>query len=165
MSLRQAQRPSSGKEGNLFLEEEAGDSENRDRAQRETIIPSPSTGEGQGEGETHMKPDTVLSDYIENHISSKRKLTVQLIHNNGDDDLVLIEGDQFSLECLGRVLIAQSKYKKDCSFFFGPHTAGNAYFKKDSTHGFYIHRLPCLEKSGLKLASHLEKKEARHHEN
>jgi hypothetical protein len=102
-----------------------------------------------------MTPYTVCAKYAgENRVPTNKKVTVQILKaDKGEmEDMVLIEGEATALEFLGKILIAQSQYKRDCSFFFGPHTAGNAFFTKISTHGIYIHRLPCLEKPGLKLA-------------
>ena len=99
-----------------------------------------------------MKPDAVCAAYAEK--KRRKKLTIQTYKEKKTGaDMVLIEGEADALEFLGNVLLAQAKFEKDCGFFFGPRTAGNAFFdRKRSTHGIYIHRLPCLEEENLKLA-------------
>lgn len=107
-----------------------------------------------------MKPDNVCAKYAgEGKVPQNRRLTVQMLKSRygNETDLVLIEGEAEALEFLGKVLIAQSKYEKDCAFYFGPNTAGNAFFTNNSTLGFYIHRLPCQEEPGLKLARPVRK--------
>ncbi len=102
-----------------------------------------------------MRPDTVCGKYADDgRLTAKKKLSVQLLVNKRGKptDLVLIEGEAGALEFLGKLLIAQAHYKKDCGFSIGPNSAGCAFFKKNSTLGFYIHRLPCLEETGLKMA-------------
>lgn len=66
--------------------------------------------------------------------------------------MVLIEGEREALEFLGNLLLAQARYEKDCSFFIGPKSVGKVFFSRQSTFGFYIHRLPCLERRGLRMA-------------
>jgi len=61
---------------------------------------------------------------------------------------VLVEGNAKALEFLGKLFLAQSKDKQSCSSHLSPKGAGLAFFKKGSTLGLYIHRLPCLEKNG-----------------
>jgi hypothetical protein len=56
-----------------------------------------------------------------------------------DRSTVLIEGTKAGLEFLGNLLIAQSR-SSDCGFQLGPKSSGNAFFKKSSKFGLYIHR-------------------------
>lgn len=86
-----------------------------------------------------MRPDDVCEAYGNN--KRWKRITIQI-----DEDMVLVEGEAEALEFVGNLFLAQAKYEKDCSFFLGPKTAGRAFFTKKSTHGLYIHRLPCLEK-------------------
>jgi hypothetical protein len=87
-----------------------------------------------------LKPDEICEQYA--NTENMKKLNVTLI----DNDTVLIEGEAKALEFVGHLLLAQAKYKQDCGFQIGPKDAGSIFFnKKKSTHGFYIHRLPCLE--------------------
>ncbi len=96
-----------------------------------------------------MIPDKVCAEYAEK--KGMKKIAIQVFKDE-EADMVLIEGEAEALEFLGNVLLAQARFEKDCSFFIGPNTAGYGFFTKNSTHGLYIHRLPCLEKPGLKLA-------------
>ena len=99
----------------------------------------------------NSSPDKVCATYADE--KGVKKLVVQIYQEEETGaDMILIEGEANALEFLGNVLIAQAKFEKDCSFFFGPRTAGNFFFKKNSTHGFYIHRLPCVDEPGFKMA-------------
>ena len=104
-----------------------------------------------------MIPDNVCAKYADT--KDMKKFTIQVYKKNGAD-MVLIEGEAEALEFIGKVIIAQAKFKKDCSFFMGPSTAGKTFFTKNSTHGIYIHRLPCLDEPGLRLAKPINKKKA-----
>jgi hypothetical protein len=64
--------------------------------------------------------------------------------------MVFIEGKSIALEMLGKVIIAQSKFENDCGLQISPKGAGNMFFKRSSTHGIYIHRLPCTDKKKRK---------------
>ena len=98
-----------------------------------------------------MRPDTVCAKYAEE--KGMKKITIQVLkEDETENEMVLIEGKSEALIFLGRLLIDQAKYKRDCGFHIGPKTAGFKFFTKNSTHNIYIHRLPCLEKRGLKLA-------------
>jgi hypothetical protein len=97
-----------------------------------------------------MIPDHVCVEYADK--KGLKKLTVQTYKEDETGaDMVLIEGQTDALEFLGNVLLAQAKFGKSCHFFFGPRTAGFRFFTKKSTHGIYIHRLPCDDKSGFKI--------------
>ena len=85
-----------------------------------------------------MNPDNILKKYSKKH----PKIKIWL-----EEDMVFIEGQSKSLELLGRILIAQSKYKKDCGFQISPTSAGKIFFRRSSTHGIYIHRVPCKHKN------------------
>jgi hypothetical protein len=98
-----------------------------------------------------MTPYDVCTVYAE--MKDKKKLVIQTYQEKGID-MVLIEGEDKALEFLGKILLAHSKYKEGCGFEIGPKSAGNVFFnKKKSTHGLYIHRLPCLEEPGKKLSN------------
>lgn len=61
-----------------------------------------------------------------------------------DRDTILIEGDAAALGFLGQFILAHSRAAKDdCHNSLHPRGAGNAWFTKESTLGFYLHRLPC----------------------
>ena len=61
------------------------------------------------------------------------------------DDLnsVLIGGDKHALKFLARLIDAQAE-TDDCGFQIGPKGAGRARFRKGSSLGLYLHRLPCV---------------------
>ena len=88
-----------------------------------------------------MSPDKVFKQY------SKQKPKIEI---RVEDDIVFIEGKSNALEMLGKVIIAQSKFDKDCGIQISPNGAGKVFFKRSSTHGIYIHRLPCLDKKNKK---------------
>jgi|ERR1700683_3760699 hypothetical protein len=71
---------------------------------------------------------------------------------------VLIEGDAPALELLGQLILAHSRTGKcpSCHVSFHPKSAGSACFAKESTLGFYLHKLPCSE--GFMLDDKLTKK-------
>jgi hypothetical protein len=98
-----------------------------------------------------MLPDDVCAEYAERQ--DKNRLTIQT-YTDGETgaDMVLIEGEAGALEFLGNVLIAQAQFERDCTFFFGPKTSGFGFFTEDSTHGIYVHRLPCVDEAGFKMA-------------
>ncbi len=80
-------------------------------------------------------PDEVCCSYATRSI----KLTCRML----DDETIFLEGSPETLEFLGELLFAQAHFQRDCGFQFGPRRAGNALFSTESTHGIYIHRLPC----------------------
>jgi len=57
---------------------------------------------------------------------------------------VLIEGDKAAFKFLARLFDAQAE-ADDCGFQIHPRCAGKARFKKGSSLGLYLHRLPCVE--------------------
>jgi hypothetical protein len=100
-----------------------------------------------------MIPYTICAKYAgEGKVPTKKRLTIQTFKDNSGLDYILIEGESQALEFLGKVIIAQAKFKRHCDFDMGPKSAGCAFFKKNSTHGIYVHRLPCLNKPGFKMA-------------
>jgi hypothetical protein len=60
-------------------------------------------------------------------------------------DYVLFEGNKTAYEFLGRLFLDHAK-AHDYGFQISPEGAGSALFKKSSTFGPYLHRLPCNEK-------------------
>ena len=74
------------------------------------------------------------------------KLTVRELPPGEDQNgrpLILVEGDAATLELVGRLFLAMSKYA-DCGFFLGPDGPGQALFSAESSYGLYIHRIPCV---------------------
>jgi hypothetical protein len=67
-----------------------------------------------------------------------RRFTIKKL----DRDTILIEGSSTALKFLGNLLIALTR-EDDCKIDFSPKGAGQAWFTKESTLGFYLHRLPC----------------------
>jgi hypothetical protein len=89
-----------------------------------------------------LKPDDISIAYAKK--KNRKKVTVKIDDEGG---MVIIEGEAEALEFVGNLLLAQAKYEKDCSYFISPRNPGGIFFNnKKSTHGIYIHRLPCLEK-------------------
>lgn len=62
------------------------------------------------------------------------------------EDVVLIEGDQATLEFLGRLLLAQAAFSDD-GFEVSPRGPGSALFSSESPLGIYIHRLDDTERA------------------
>jgi hypothetical protein len=67
-----------------------------------------------------------------------------------DKSYVLIEGDQAAFHWLADLFAAHADFDKDCGFQIAPNGPGNAFFKKGSKLGVYLHRLPCVEKKSSK---------------
>ena len=77
---------------------------------------------------------------------SRRKNPPKLTRTRLDRDTVLIEGDATALEFLGQFILAHFRADKDdCHNGLHPKGAGNTWFTRESTLGFYLHRLPCDE--------------------
>jgi len=75
---------------------------------------------------------------------SRKKKPPKLTILKLDRDTILVEGDATALEFLGQFILAHSRAgKDDCHNGLHPRAAGNAWFTKDSTLGFYLHKLPC----------------------
>lgn len=92
-----------------------------------------------------MGPDRVRESYAETKGIKKLSVWVDIeINDDYSLDWINIEREPEALIFLGKLLIAQAKYKKDCKFTIGPNTAGNIFFnKKKSTHELCKHRIPC----------------------
>jgi hypothetical protein len=74
-----------------------------------------------------------------------------------DRNTILIEGDRTVLEFLGQFILAHSRADKDdCHNGLSPKGAGSAWFTKESTLGFYLHKLPCYE--GTVIGKKIKKK-------
>jgi hypothetical protein len=78
------------------------------------------------------------------------KLTVKQLPE--DKSYVLIEGDKAAFQFLSNLFAAHAE-DEDCGFQIAPNGPGNAFFKKGSKLGLYLHRLPCLEKN-ISSAAH-----------
>ena len=90
-------------------------------------------------------------------LCSRRKNPPKLTMTKLDRDTVLIEGDSSALEFLGQFILAHSRAENDdCHNGLHPKGAGNAWFSKESTLGFYLHKVPCDE--GHILSKKLRKK-------
>ncbi|MBN2240618.1 MAG: hypothetical protein JW712_12660 [Dehalococcoidales bacterium] len=102
-----------------------------------------------------MNPYEVCESYA--NTKAMEKLTIQTFTEQQEGEVylaefVLIEGDTKALEFLGNVIIAQAQQGEECGFRFGPDTAGKTFFNSNSSHGIYIHRLPC-EQPGNVMAT------------
>jgi hypothetical protein len=73
-------------------------------------------------------------------LAKKARITVRKL----DKETVLIEGNSASLKFLGYLLISHAD-ASDCGDQMSPRGAGSRLFSKESTLGFYIHRIPCKE--------------------
>jgi hypothetical protein len=87
-------------------------------------------------------PDHVSSEFPEGSIKLFTKLLPAT--RDGEAKRVLIEGDRLSLEYLGEMILTQAAFSGDCHYGLSPKCAGRAFFKRTSTVGIVIHRLPCL---------------------
>ena len=75
---------------------------------------------------------------------SRKKRPPKLTMSKLDRDTILVEGDAAALEFLGQFILAHSRAANDdCHHSLHPKEAGNAWFTKKSTLGFYLHKLPC----------------------
>jgi hypothetical protein len=88
---------------------------------------------------------------------ARKKTPPKLTVTKLDGDTGLVEGNAAALEFLGQFILAHSRADKDdCNNGLHPRGAGNAWFTKESTLGFYLHKLPCAE--GHVLGKKLKKK-------
>jgi len=71
------------------------------------------------------------------------KITIKSLPE--DESYVLIEGNKAAFQFLSDLFAAHAQ-DEDCGFQIAPNGPGNAFFKKGSKLGLYLHRLPCLEK-------------------
>lgn len=75
---------------------------------------------------------------------SSEKLNVRLIADDGEGPpLVLIEGGKKALEDLAKWILTHATGDEGCGRQMYPHGPGAAKFAKTSTHGIYLHLLPC----------------------
>jgi hypothetical protein len=83
-------------------------------------------------------------------VYSRKKKPPKLTIMKLDRDTVLIEGEATALQFLGRYILAHSADDKSaCGASLHPKAAGNAWFTKDATLGFYLHKLPCPQREVL----------------
>lgn len=68
------------------------------------------------------------------------KLTLRKL----DKTTMLIEGDSTALEFLGGLLLALAR-SDEHSIQLSPNGAGKNRFTKESTLGFYVHKVPCRD--------------------
>jgi hypothetical protein len=82
---------------------------------------------------------------------SRRRKPPKLTMTKLNRDTILIEGEGPALEFLGQFILAHSRADKYpcCKISLHPKSAGSAWFTKESTVGFYLHKLPCSEGSIL----------------
>lgn len=87
--------------------------------------------------------DMTSNEVIDLYEKENVKLTIRPL--DGEENAILIEGNQVSLEFLGKLIMAhaQSINTEGCSRKITPNGAGNAYFTQESTLGIYLHTLPC----------------------
>jgi hypothetical protein len=78
------------------------------------------------------------NDVVDHFAESGAKLKVSLLENSE----VLIEGDSNSLEFLANYILAYVNGDEHARNI-NPEGAGSDLFKTGSTHGLYIHILPC----------------------
>ena len=73
------------------------------------------------------------------------KLNLRLLDSDeeGASPYVLIEGDQGTLEWLGRLILDHASGEQGCGRQMGPDGPGNKFFARSSTLSFYLHRLHC----------------------
>ena len=85
-----------------------------------------------------MMPDDVMDRFKNKNIQFKI-----WTENEEEEKMVFIEGSQDSLLYLSELFRVMAKESEtDCGFQI---TLGQKILKEGSTHGIYIHRLPCLE--------------------
>ncbi len=82
---------------------------------------------------------------------SRRRKPPKLTMTKLNRDTILVKGDAPALEFLGNFILAHSRAGKYpcCHTSLHPKCAGSAWFTKESTLGFYLHKLPCSEGSIL----------------
>jgi hypothetical protein len=82
------------------------------------------------------------NDIFEEYAKKGARLTVRKL----DKGTVLVEGDRTALEFLGNLLIAYAR-SNEHAVQVSPNGAGMNRFSEESTLGFYLHRLPCGDKT------------------
>lgn len=98
-----------------------------------------------------LTTEAVIGLYLKER--RKPRLTIQKL----DKNTILIEGNAKALEFLGEFVLAHSRADTDdCGTGLDPKGAGRGWFTKESTLGFYLHRLPCRQRKRLakKVSSH-----------
>jgi hypothetical protein len=80
------------------------------------------------------------SHVFELYAKKDAKLTLRKL----DKTTILVEGDSTALEFLGELLLACAR-SDEHSIQMSPNGAGKNRFTKESTLGFYVHRVPCTE--------------------
>lgn len=76
--------------------------------------------------------------------ASSVKLNVRPLRaDDAGPEYVLIEGNQKSLEWLGKFLLEHATGESGCGAQIHPNGPGRAYFAKTALVGIYVHRLPC----------------------
>lgn len=74
------------------------------------------------------------------------RLNIDIIEGSPEENqvpLVLLEGDQASLEYLGKFILAHARAPKDCGIQIGPRRTQRLAFRPDAKFGIYVHLLPC----------------------
>jgi hypothetical protein len=104
---------------------------------------------------TRRIPKDLPTQVLVNYPVRRGKFTVKVLMDppNYENVYVLFEGSKAALEFVGRLFIAQARYTGDCHYHIAPIGPGGRIFSDDSTLGLYIHRLPCTEKKGLRMAN------------
>jgi hypothetical protein len=76
--------------------------------------------------------------------AAPNNIKLKIVPLPADPTYVLIEGDKDAFKFLARLLDAHAEANV-CGFQMGPKGAGRARFKKGSSLGLYLHRLPCVD--------------------
>ncbi|MGO4134314.1 hypothetical protein ACEQ6A_07135 [Rhizobium brockwellii] len=82
------------------------------------------------------KADGVCEKYSGDRVG----LNVRLLDDDGDKNIVLIEGQATALRFLAELLLAVADGEPGETFYISPFSAGRMHFSKDSELGFYLHR-------------------------
>ncbi len=90
-----------------------------------------------------VKRKTSTNQVFELFATKDAKITVRML----DKLTILVEGDSTAIEFLGKLLLAHAK-SDEHSVQLSPHGAGRNRFSKESTLGFYVHKVPCEAGSG-----------------
>lgn len=96
-----------------------------------------------------------LTGRVRSGYSPRRgRITVRILDaiESTQNVYVLFEGNAAALDLVGRLFIAQARTKAGCAYDIGPIGPGGGMFADDSTLGIYIHRLPCEEVKGYRVA-------------
>jgi len=82
--------------------------------------------------------EATANEVLEHFADAGARLKVEIL----EDAEVLIEGDHKSLEFLANYILAYINGDEHARNI-NPDGAGSVFFKEGSTHGLYIHLLPC----------------------